>query len=117
MARKRIALSLDDYSLTMISRISEDLGKSKSDVVVELLHLMGPALSHISAAKRMVDVGLKETGEEAFRGFLRGMQQEFEGSVEAAEAAFFTVTNAPASATEGEHMQPDTSAASRGSRP
>lgn len=88
MTKQRLALSLDDYTFNLISRLSEDLGKTKSSVVIELFHLMGPALSHISACKQMVDQGLKNTGEGAFRAFLQGMREDFEESVEEANEAF-----------------------------
>jgi hypothetical protein len=103
MSKQRLALSLDDYSFNLISNISEDLGKTKSEVVIELMHLMGPALSHISSVKRMVDAGLKATGEEAFKGFLRGMQQDFDESLADAEQAFFEKTDEPGEGAE--HMQ------------
>lgn len=105
MTKQRLALSLDEYSFKLISNISQDLGKTKSEVVIELMHLMGPALSHISACKRMVDQGLKNTGEEAFRAFLRGMQQDFEDSMETAEDAFFNPSSRPEE--EAEDMQAD----------
>lgn len=103
MSKIRMALSLDEYSFNLISRIAEDLNQTKSEVVIELMHLMGPALSHISSVKKMVDDGLKATGEEAFKGFLRGMQQDFDDSIAQAHDAFFDKTS-----TEGEgaeHMQ------------
>lgn len=103
MSKQRLALSLDDYSFKLISNISEDLGKTKSEVVIELMHLMGPALSHISSVKRMVDAGLKATGEEAFKGFLRGMQEDFEESIVDAEQAFFEKTDEQGEGAE--HMQ------------
>lgn len=111
MAKKRIALSLDDYTLNLITSISEDLGKSKSDVVIEFFKVMGPALAHISAAKRMIDAGLKTTGEEAFLGFLRGMEMEFQESVSEAENLFFEKTRD--GDKDGEHMQPDDGAIRR----
>lgn len=104
MAEKiRVTLSLDEYSYNLITNIAEDLGKTKSAVVIELFNLMGPALSHISACKRFVDQGLKNTGEGAFRAFLEGMQKDFEESLEEAEEAFFTPSGEEVKAAE--HMQ------------
>lgn len=87
---KRVAFTLDDYTYNLISRISEDLDKTKSKVVIELFHLMGPALSHISVCKRMIDEGLKTSGEESFRAFLSGLKKDFDSSMDEAETAFFT---------------------------
>jgi len=103
MSKQRLALSLDDYTFKLISNVASDLGKTKSEVVIELMHLMGPALSHISACKRMVDQGLKNTGEGAFRAFLEGMQKDFEESIDGAEEAFFAQTGEEVE--EAEHMQ------------
>lgn len=111
MKKTRVTLSLDEYSYKLITAISEDLGQTKSEVLNELMHLMGPALSHISAAKRMVDAGLKATGEEAFKGFLRGMQEDFEQSVADAEEAFFVPRSRPEE--EAEDMQADEREAAR----
>lgn len=105
MSKLRLALSLDEYTFKLISNIAEDLGKTKSEVVIELMHLMGPALSHISACKRFVDQGLKNTGEGAFRAFLEGMQKDFEESLEEAEDAFFD--SQEGEGQEAEHMQAD----------
>jgi len=106
MAEKiRVTLSLDEYSYKLITNIAEDLDKTKSSVVIELMHLMGPALSHISACKRFVDQGLKNTGEGAFRAFLEGMQKDFEESLEDAEDAFFS--HSGEEGQEAEHMQAD----------
>lgn len=105
MTKQRLALSLDPYSFKLISDISQDMGKTKSEVVIELMHLMGPALSHISACKRMVEQGLKNTGEEAFRAFLHGMQQDFEESIETAEQTFFR--SSEREGQEAEYMQAD----------
>lgn len=101
MSKLRLALSLDEYTFKLISNVAEDLGKTKSEVVMELMHLMGPALSHISACKRMVDQGLKNTGEGAFRAFLEGMQKDFEESIDGAEEAFFAQ-----SGEEGQDAEP-----------
>lgn len=105
MSKQRLALSLDDYTFKLISNVAQDLGKTKSEVVIELMHLMGPALSHISACKRMVDQGLKNTGEGAFRAFLEGMQRDFQESLEDAEEAFFTQSGEEGQ--EAEYMQAD----------
>jgi len=103
MSKLRLALSLDEYTFNLISNIAEDLGKTKSEVVIELFNLMGPALSHISACKRFVDQGLKNTGEGAFRAFLDGMQKDFEESLEEAEEAFFSPSGEEEQGPE--HMQ------------
>jgi hypothetical protein len=100
MPKKRLALSLDEYSFKLISDIAEDLEKTKSEVVIELMHLMGPALVQISACKRMVDQGLKNTGEGAFRAFLEGMKKDFEESMEDAEDTFFSSDSRPEEAAE-----------------
>jgi len=105
MTKQRLALSLDPYTFKLISNIADDLGKTKSEVVIELFHMMGPALSHISACKRFVDQGLKNTGEGAFRAFLEGMQKDFEESMDEAEQAFFNPSEREGQ--EAEHMQAD----------
>lgn len=105
MEKTRVTLSLDEYSYTLLNSIAEDLGQTKSAVFIELMHLMGPALSHISSVKRMVDAGLKATGEEAFKGFLNGMKQDFEDSLTDAQEAFFST--ATGEGQEAEHMQAD----------
>lgn len=103
----RLALSLDEYSFQTISNLSRDLGKTKSAVVIELMHLMGPALNHVSACKQMIDEGLKNTGEQAFYAFLQGMQADFDNSLSDAEALF---DGSPSvSGKEAEHMQADES--------
>ena len=107
----RVTLSLDEYSYKLINNIAEDLNQTKSSVVIELFHLMGPALSHISACKRMVDQGLKNTGEGAFRAFLEGMQRDFEETMENAEEAFFNPGARPEE--EAEDMQADDREAAR----
>lgn len=111
MKKTRVTLSLDEYSYKLVTAISEDLGQTKSEVLIELLHLMGPALSHISAAKRMVDAGLKATGEEAFKGFLRGMEKDFLESMSDAEAAFLATGARPEE--DAEDMQADEREAAR----
>lgn len=111
MVKTRVTLSLDEYSFKLLSAISEDLGQTKSEVFNELMNLMGPALAHISATKRMVDAGLKATGEEAFRGFLRGMQEDFQQSIAEAEEAFFAPGSRPEE--EAEDMQADEREAAR----
>ena len=103
MSKLRLALSLDEYTFNLISNLAEDMDKTKSEVVIELFNLMGPALSHISACKRFVDQGLKNTGEGAFRAFLDGMQKDFEESLEEAEEAFFSPSGQEVKAAE--HMQ------------
>lgn len=90
MEKTRVTLSLDKYSYTLLNSIAQDLGQTKSEVFIELMQMMGPALSHISSVKRMVDAGLKATGEEAFKGFLTGMKQDFEDSLTEAQEAFFS---------------------------
>lgn len=111
MTKQRLALSLDPYTFNLISNIAQDLGKTKSEIVIELFHLMGPALSHISACKRFVDQGLKNTGEGAFRAFLEGMQRDFEQTMEDAEEAFFNPGARPEE--EAEDMQADEREAAR----
>ena len=111
MEKTRVTLSLDKYSYTLLNSIAEDLGQTKSAVFIELMHLMGPALSHISSVKRMVDAGLKATGEEAFKGFLNGMKQDFEDSITDAQESFFS--NAKGEGQEAEHMQADAPEATR----
>lgn len=88
MSTKRVALTLSKENFDLIEAMSKDLSITKSKVVNELLSLLGPGLSYISSVKKMVDNGLKATSEEAFRGFLKGMQEDFDGSVLEAEEAF-----------------------------
>ncbi len=84
----RLTISLDDETYAMITKLSEDLGVSKSEVITEVFNQMAPAMMQISAAFRMVKNGFSQVGEEAFSGFLEGMRAEVETSISDATKAW-----------------------------
>ncbi len=90
--KNRCSITFDHENYVALRRLSEDTGQSMSSLINEMFGMMMPSLCHISAAKRMTDVGLKTTGEEAFRGFLQGMEKEFQGNIDEAERLFFEKT-------------------------
>ena len=50
----RLTISLDDEAYAMLVKLSEDLGVSKSGVIIEAFNQMAPAIMQISAAFRLV---------------------------------------------------------------
>lgn len=77
----RLTISLDDETYAMITKLSEDLGVSKSEVIAEVFNQMAPAMMQISAAFRLVKNGFSQIGEEAFNGFLSGMKAELDATI------------------------------------
>ena len=103
--KNRCTITFDAENYVALKRLSADTGQSMSSLINEMFGMIMPSLCHISAAKRMIDAGLNTTGEEAFRGFLRGMEMEFQENVSEAENLFFEKTRD--GDKDGEHMQSD----------
>ena len=102
--KPRCTITFEPDNYNALRQASLDTGESMSALINQIMAMMLPSLGHISAAKRMVEAGLRNTGEQAFMGFLSGLKGDFDESMSEAERAFLEAISA---GEDAENMQAD----------
>ena len=85
---KRITIAFSDTNAALIESISKDLGQNKSQVVNELFNIMAPSLRIMADSFALVRAGFRDTGNQAFEGFLTGLETEFASSMQGARTTW-----------------------------
>ena len=83
--KKRLTVTLDDYSAEILASISAGSRVSQAAVINELFRLIGPSLVQLTAVKQALDVGLVNSGHDAMQGFLDGLEKDVLGMISEAK--------------------------------